>query len=797
MQNDSYELLGEYSEDYTDIFFQNKSNISYIYTAYNIKCDRHCCLKIIEKKELQKGDYDFHLERLEREEKIMKLCHSENIIKFYKRLETKSNIIFELENCEDNLQNYIRDNGELEREKDFFKQIVLDIANALKILKKYNIIHRDIKPANLFIFEINGEKRIKLGDFGCAICKKDNNSDSIGTYFYNAPEVIQNLEYDEKCDFWSLGVTLFELYFGILPYAPTASSNNILKYIYGDKEWIFKKTKDPKNLDEENEEFEISNQIANPEDIIPNLDVLFRRLLNIDPKKRMSYNEFFNYVSNKDFMKPGIIAIDNIQEYKIIYKKVENEPTPKYFNGMDPESLEEEKIEQKNVNKIINIIEEGLLPDIMNFANGNISGKEKYNNIIYYDENANNNIYKKNVYKDSDKFERITPGAFILCTNLDSLKLIKEEILRQKKRDKNTIFNLITTGSQCEKVMEFIKEDKEFENCIKNVCVYCRDLAWSKLKNKYSKIYGVFNKPKDVVNFINNFSSKEIKPFYLTKLITLEDYLDKYNDRHFIISQFYGDLDPNTFDKYMEEIKKIIEEKGEKKELFNPNKNKLINGFLSFNLSEDLKKLDELVITEYTKNTFYGDLNKWLMNSKLNIYEPVAYFTARLMYHLNSFARKNNFYFKNDQQEVHRGVKLNYSSLLPYERAEGKIILLSAFTSTSENKILAERWAGRKDPLSLYKTKLQFSVVFIIKNIYNNNWISNGINVQSIAKYNEKEILYQPFSFYRVRKVDIDHKHFTANIYLETIGKLEILEEQIKMNKKIRYNENKRIMEVI
>ena len=56
-----------------------------------------------------------------------------------------------------------------------------------------------------------------------------------------------------------------------------------------------------------------------------------------------------------------------------------------------------------------------------------------------------------------------------------------------------------------------------------------------------------------------------------------------------------------------------------------------------------------------------------------------------LKYHLNSFALKNEFFFNQNEQELHRGIKLSFSSLLPYERAEGKIILLSAFTSTSED----------------------------------------------------------------------------------------------------------------
>ena len=70
-----------------------------------------------------------------------------------------------------------------------------------------------------------------------------------------------------------------------------------------------------------------------------------------------------------------------------------------------------------------------------------------------------------------------------------------------------------------------------------------------------------------------------------------------------------------------------------------------------------------------------------------------------------------------------------------------------------------------------------------------------GINVQEESAYDEKEILFQPFSFYFVRKIDINKENYTADIYLETIGKTEILEEKIKKGKKILYNDNSKIME--
>ena len=90
--------------------------------------------------------------------------------------------------------------------------------------------------------------------------------------------------------------------------------------------------------------------------------------------------------------------------------------------------------------------------------------KNKFNNIIYYDENLD---YINSIRKESDFFEKKTFGVFILCSNLESMKIIREEILKQIKKDRRTIFNLITTGSACEKIMVFINGNKDFESYIK------------------------------------------------------------------------------------------------------------------------------------------------------------------------------------------------------------------------------------------------------------------------------------------------------------------------------------------
>ena len=455
------------------------------------------------------------------------------------------------------------------------------------------------------------------------------------------------------------------------------------------------------------------------------------------------------------------------------------------------EIIEKKKMNQEKSNTAVR---GNIFPDIMNISNVSNKDNEKFNNIIYYDPNIN---CLSNNYQDSDYFERATPGAFILCTNMDSFKLLRTEILIEIEKDKRISFNIITTGSQCDNVMQFLNEDPKFKSCIKKVCVYCMNIRnWAPLKSKYDLVYDVVTSIQEVKDFIQKFSSEEIKPYHLTKIITLDDYLEKYKERHFKISQFYGDLTPQTYQANIEKMKSLIEQEEEGK-LYNKDKSKLLEGFLTFDLKEDSTNLDKLIIKEYTKYTFYGDLNKWLMNQNFNSFDVVAYFAARLMYSLNNYAKQEGKYYNLDETDIYRGIKISYSNILPYERAKGKIIVFPAFTSAFKEIKTAEIFSGRKNSQSLYKVKKKFSVILMIKNNLKKNWISNGIAIEDISQYkNEKEVLYQPFSFYYVRDVQIDLENYKADIYLETIGKKEILEEQIKIGKEIQYNENEKIMEV-
>ena len=113
---------------------------------------------------------------------------------------------------------------------------------------------------------------VKLGGFDYSIYIKDNTSESVGTIFYAAPEIIKNLEYDEKCDLWSFGITLYELLFGKLPYGINATINIIKQSIYYEDNFYY-------------------NKFGNPI-----IDTIFQKLLTLNRKNRVNHKDIFDYI---------------------------------------------------------------------------------------------------------------------------------------------------------------------------------------------------------------------------------------------------------------------------------------------------------------------------------------------------------------------------------------------------------------------------------------------------------------------------------------------------------------------
>lgn len=95
------------------------------------------------------------------------------------------------------------------------------VLEALEYMHERRVAHRDLKPENLLLKDAKGLLPVKLADFGFAksVEKKNECRTLCGTPGYLAPEILERFPaYDVKCDVWSVGVILFLLLGGYLPF---------------------------------------------------------------------------------------------------------------------------------------------------------------------------------------------------------------------------------------------------------------------------------------------------------------------------------------------------------------------------------------------------------------------------------------------------------------------------------------------------------------------------------------------------------------------------------------------------
>ncbi|MBO6113968.1 MAG: serine/threonine protein kinase, partial [Lachnospiraceae bacterium] len=113
------------------------------------------------------------------------------------------------------LKEYIHENGRLNMDKAI--DFSIQIASALETAHENHIIHRDIKPQNILV---NKNGNLKVTDFGIAKAASSNTltSGAMGSVHYISPEQARGGFSDERSDIYSLGITMYEMVTGRVPF---------------------------------------------------------------------------------------------------------------------------------------------------------------------------------------------------------------------------------------------------------------------------------------------------------------------------------------------------------------------------------------------------------------------------------------------------------------------------------------------------------------------------------------------------------------------------------------------------
>ena len=182
--------------------------------------DRAC--KIIDKTEID-PQYQSMMDQFYVEIKTLKSLKHPNIIQLFDVYisEEKIYIIMELMTGGE-LFDYVVQKGTLTEEEA--SRIVRMVTSALVYMHSKNVIHRDLKPENLLLSHkprSSHDIEVKIIDFGLSKIMPETHtvaSSFLGTRGYLAPEMIQRRDYTKSVDAWALGVIVFVLLCGCLPF---------------------------------------------------------------------------------------------------------------------------------------------------------------------------------------------------------------------------------------------------------------------------------------------------------------------------------------------------------------------------------------------------------------------------------------------------------------------------------------------------------------------------------------------------------------------------------------------------
>jgi len=292
-----------------------KGNFAKVKLAKHIPTGKEVAIKIIDKTQLNPGS----LQKLFREVRIMKTLDHPNIVKLFQVIETEKTLYLVMEYASGGeVFDYLVLHGRM-KEKEArakFRQIV----SAVQYCHQKKIIHRDLKAENLLL---DSEMNIKIADFGFSNeFVPGNKLDTFcGSPPYAAPELFQGKKYDgPEVDVWSLGVILYTLVSGSLPFDGSTLRELRERVLRGKYRIPFYMSTDCENL--------------------------LKKFLVLNPTRRASLevimkDKWMNMGYEDDDLKPYIEPVQDWADSK----RIEILQTMGYSNSVVEEALKQQKFD--------------------------------------------------------------------------------------------------------------------------------------------------------------------------------------------------------------------------------------------------------------------------------------------------------------------------------------------------------------------------------------------------------------------------------------------------------------------
>lgn len=373
--------------------------MSVVYKAYDNVDDRIVAIKILKEEFLNNEEFK---RRFKNESKAIALLSHPNIVKVYDVNFGEKLQYIVMEYIDGiTLKEYINKQGAITWNDALF--FMTQILRAVQHAHDKGIVHRDIKPQNIILLK-NGN--IKVTDFGIARFSRSETrtltEQAIGSVHYIAPEQAKGEYTDEKADIYSLGVVLYEMLAGSVPFEADSAVSVALMQLQADA----------KKLTDINPDIPLGlEQIcihAMQKDPMDRYQTATEMLLDIeeiikDPKST------FNYVSKVD-TNPTIIVNKN----EVLSREEQhNDEVREHVDAAEAKEHKKKVITAVTIGIIVLIAAIVLL--VMGFTNGFSKSTTKLENFVgtSYDETYDAYSSTYEIVAEYEKTSEYTPGTVI------------------------------------------------------------------------------------------------------------------------------------------------------------------------------------------------------------------------------------------------------------------------------------------------------------------------------------------------------------------------------------------------